>query len=233
MPFTEAEQAIFPGCPQVRAGYMYPNDRPGLGIDLDEREAARYPCPNEPIRWTQTTCPMGPPCDRERAARPEATEPSTRRAPHTGLMVARLVRPWVASRPYDVRPRKAARRSSSAGQRRLLRAVEAHRVESLVEDDALFGEHVDGRRARSGIAVAAEVIGAQPVDGDDDDIVAPMQRRGARTDDLAGLRLATLGGAAGTWGVCSGRARRTASPRADHYPTLVGQTTALTLIRLG
>jgi mannonate dehydratase len=59
MPFTEAEQEIFPGCPQVSAGYMYPNDRPGLGIDLDEREAARYPCPNEPIRWTQTRTPDG------------------------------------------------------------------------------------------------------------------------------------------------------------------------------
>ena len=59
MPFTGAEQAIFPGCPQVRAGYMYPNDRPGLGIDLDEREAARYPCPNEPIQWTQTRTPDG------------------------------------------------------------------------------------------------------------------------------------------------------------------------------
>jgi mannonate dehydratase len=59
LPFTEAEQAIFPGCPRVRAGYMYPNDRPGLGIDLDEREAARYPCLNEPIQWTQTRTPDG------------------------------------------------------------------------------------------------------------------------------------------------------------------------------
>ena len=28
--------------------------------------------------------------------------------------------------------------------------------------------------------------------------------------------------------VCRGRAPRTASPRADHYPTLMGQATALT-----
>lgn len=59
MPFTAEEQAIFPGCPQVREGYMYPNDGPGLGIDLDEVEAARYPCPNEPILWTQTRLPDG------------------------------------------------------------------------------------------------------------------------------------------------------------------------------
>ena len=38
---------------------MYPNDRPGLGIDLDEREAARYPCANETIEWTQTRTPDG------------------------------------------------------------------------------------------------------------------------------------------------------------------------------
>ncbi len=61
MPFTDEEQAIFPGCPDVRAGYMYPNDRPGLGIDLDEREAARYPCANETINWTQTRTPDGTP----------------------------------------------------------------------------------------------------------------------------------------------------------------------------
>ncbi len=61
MPFTDEEQAIFPGCPDVRAGYMYPNDRPGLGIDLDEREAARYPCANETIEWTQTRTPDGTP----------------------------------------------------------------------------------------------------------------------------------------------------------------------------
>ncbi len=61
MPFTDEEQAIFPGCPDVRAGYMYPNDRPGLGIDLDEREAARYPCAHETIDWTQTRTPDGTP----------------------------------------------------------------------------------------------------------------------------------------------------------------------------
>lgn len=58
-PFSEAELAIFPGSPEVRGGYLYPNDRPGLGIDLDEQEAARYPCANEPIAWTQTRTPDG------------------------------------------------------------------------------------------------------------------------------------------------------------------------------
>lgn len=35
---------MFPGLPEVRNGYMYPNDKPGLGIDVDEALAAKYPC---------------------------------------------------------------------------------------------------------------------------------------------------------------------------------------------
>lgn len=31
--FTETEQEVFPGCPEVRGGYLYPNDAPGWGID--------------------------------------------------------------------------------------------------------------------------------------------------------------------------------------------------------
>jgi len=42
--FTDAHHEIFPGCPEVRNGYAYPNDQPGLGIDIDETAAAKYPC---------------------------------------------------------------------------------------------------------------------------------------------------------------------------------------------
>jgi len=52
-PFSAQELEVFPGCPEVRGGYMYANERPGLGIDLDEGLAARYPCTNESIGWTQ------------------------------------------------------------------------------------------------------------------------------------------------------------------------------------
>lgn len=45
---------VFPGLPEFRSGYVYPNDRPGLGVDLDEAEAAKYPCDHGPVRWTQT-----------------------------------------------------------------------------------------------------------------------------------------------------------------------------------
>jgi mannonate dehydratase len=57
--FSPEEEAVFPGCPTVRAGYMYPNDRPGLGIDLDEKAAAKYPCTHEVIHWTQSRTPDG------------------------------------------------------------------------------------------------------------------------------------------------------------------------------
>ena len=52
---------MFPGLPEVRNGYMYPNDKPGLGIDLDEALAAKYPCKDEVDFWTQTRLPDGSP----------------------------------------------------------------------------------------------------------------------------------------------------------------------------
>ena len=57
--FTGLEQEMFPGCPELRGAYVYPNDRPGLGIDLDEKLAARYPCPDGVLDWTQTRTPDG------------------------------------------------------------------------------------------------------------------------------------------------------------------------------
>lgn len=45
---------VFPGLPQFRNGYVYPNDQPGLGVDLNEAEAAKYPCENTVTTWTQT-----------------------------------------------------------------------------------------------------------------------------------------------------------------------------------
>ena len=41
--FPERTREVFPGCPEVRDGYMWPNGKPGLGIDVDEALAARYP----------------------------------------------------------------------------------------------------------------------------------------------------------------------------------------------
>ncbi len=46
--FTQAEKDVFPGCPELKNGYYYANDRPGLGIDLDEKAAAKFPIADDP-----------------------------------------------------------------------------------------------------------------------------------------------------------------------------------------
>jgi mannonate dehydratase len=45
---------VFAGLPEFRDGYVYANDKPGLGVDIDETEAAKYPCVNNVTTWTQT-----------------------------------------------------------------------------------------------------------------------------------------------------------------------------------
>jgi mannonate dehydratase len=46
--FTQAEQDVFPGCPELRDGYYWANDKPGLGIDMDEELAASFPIEDDP-----------------------------------------------------------------------------------------------------------------------------------------------------------------------------------------
>lgn len=46
--FTQAEQDMFPGCPELKDGYYWASDRPGLGIDLDETLAAKFPIEDDP-----------------------------------------------------------------------------------------------------------------------------------------------------------------------------------------
>lgn len=58
-PFTEQTQAVFPGCPEFRDGYFYPNTNPGIGVDLDEELAAKFPCDSSVIEWTQARLPDG------------------------------------------------------------------------------------------------------------------------------------------------------------------------------
>jgi mannonate dehydratase len=41
--FSEPVREVFPGTPEIEGGYMYSNDRPGLGIDINERAAAKFP----------------------------------------------------------------------------------------------------------------------------------------------------------------------------------------------
>jgi mannonate dehydratase len=59
--FPEHVYEMFPGLPECRNGYLYPNDQPGLGIDIDETLAAKYPCEDKVEWWTQTRLPDGGP----------------------------------------------------------------------------------------------------------------------------------------------------------------------------
>ncbi len=44
---------VFPGSPNVENGFLYVNEAPGLGIDIDEKQAAKYPLPEFDYNWTQ------------------------------------------------------------------------------------------------------------------------------------------------------------------------------------
>ena len=53
--FGERTQEVFPGCPEIRDGSMWSNEKPGLGIDVNEELAAKYPFPEHPINgaWAE------------------------------------------------------------------------------------------------------------------------------------------------------------------------------------
>ncbi len=42
-PFSERVQEVFKGCPEMKDGYLYANENPGWGIEIDEKAAAKYP----------------------------------------------------------------------------------------------------------------------------------------------------------------------------------------------
>jgi mannonate dehydratase len=46
--FRQAEQDVFPGCPVLKDGSYHVSDKPGLGIDLDEKLAAKFPITDDP-----------------------------------------------------------------------------------------------------------------------------------------------------------------------------------------
>ena len=64
--FPDVLREVFPGGPELRDGSLYPADAPGLGIDLDEELAARYPLgpamaqfDGGVVGWTQSRKPDG------------------------------------------------------------------------------------------------------------------------------------------------------------------------------
>ncbi|TVR45947.1 MAG: starvation-sensing protein RspA [Puniceicoccaceae bacterium] len=55
----EAEYEIFPGLPRVERGYVYPPEKPGLGIDFNPAAAAQWPCDDNNPEWTVARLPDG------------------------------------------------------------------------------------------------------------------------------------------------------------------------------
>jgi len=50
--FSDKTREVFSGCPTVKDGYMYVNEAPGFGVDIDEKLAAKFPLPEHPGYWS-------------------------------------------------------------------------------------------------------------------------------------------------------------------------------------
>jgi len=42
-PFNANHQEVFKGCPVMKNGYLWVNEAPGWGIEVDEKAAAKFP----------------------------------------------------------------------------------------------------------------------------------------------------------------------------------------------
>ncbi|WPP50192.1 enolase C-terminal domain-like protein [Catalinimonas niigatensis] len=60
--FSDLLREIFPGSPEMKNGYMHINEVPGLGVDVNEKLALKYPFPEKfDYNWTQLRKPDGTP----------------------------------------------------------------------------------------------------------------------------------------------------------------------------
>jgi len=50
--FSDKTREVFSGCPTIKDGYMYVNEVPGFGVDIDEKLAAKFPLPEHPGYWS-------------------------------------------------------------------------------------------------------------------------------------------------------------------------------------
>ena len=46
--FQQNTKEVFVGCPEVKNGYMHAQEKPGLGMEVDEKLAAKFPFPEGP-----------------------------------------------------------------------------------------------------------------------------------------------------------------------------------------
>jgi mannonate dehydratase len=55
----DALREVFPGTPVLRQGYLYINEAPGLGVDINEKLAAKWPCSLEDGNFGPKRFPNG------------------------------------------------------------------------------------------------------------------------------------------------------------------------------
>jgi mannonate dehydratase len=60
-PFNDRLREVFSGCPELKDGYVYPSDKPGWGIEVDEKAAAKYPYAANKLNggWGEVRLPDG------------------------------------------------------------------------------------------------------------------------------------------------------------------------------
>lgn len=51
--FNDRLREVFPDAPFMKNGFMHIVEKPGLGLDINEKEAAKYPFPKFNYNWTQ------------------------------------------------------------------------------------------------------------------------------------------------------------------------------------
>jgi len=54
IPRSATTDAVFPGAPQVKEGFIYPPEQSGIGVAFDETLAKQYPVVYRPHDWTQS-----------------------------------------------------------------------------------------------------------------------------------------------------------------------------------